>query len=68
MSPLEYLKSALKVVRSDCFELAAKHGLFLQEDEAGNIWLGEGDGECYRVNGWCLTHSKIKEIVDKRST
>lgn len=66
MSPLEILKSALNSVQSASVELAAKHNLFLEVDEAGNIWLGEGDGECYRVNGWYLTYNKILQIIRKK--
>lgn len=66
MSPLEILKEALKSIQADAFALAEKHNLFLEVDEAGNIWLGEGDGECFRVNGWYLTHNKILSIIKQK--
>lgn len=66
MSPLEILKSAINSIRSASVELAEKHNLFLEVDEAGNIWLGEGDGECFRVNGWYLTYNKILQIIRKK--
>lgn len=66
MPPLALFQSVVNTLRLECFELAAKAGLFLEVDEAGNIWLGEGDGECFRVHGWHMTHHKISQFIKEK--
>lgn len=63
MHPLKILKTAIDSIQAECFRLVERYDLFLEVDDSGNIWLGEGDGECYRVNGWHLTYFKINEII-----
>lgn len=66
MSPLAIFQSAINALRLECYELANASELFLEVDEAGNIWLGEGNGECFRVYGWHMTHQKISQIIKER--
>lgn len=66
MSPLQLITSVIEAIKAECFYFANKYGIFLEQDEAGNIWLGEGGEECYRVRGWCLTYKNIKEIIKKK--
>ena len=65
--PLSILNAAIKALKNECFKLAKEHNIFLQVDEAGNIWLGDTDHEeCSRVRGWHLTHQKIQNIISKK--
>ncbi|QJT70462.1 hypothetical protein [Microcystis phage MaeS] len=66
MSALNILKAALKAVKEDCFHLAKQHGIFLEQDELGNIWISEDGKECYRVNGWYLTNKELRDIISKK--
>jgi hypothetical protein len=68
VSPLAAFQSVVNALKQECFNSAEEAGLFLQVDEAGNIWLGDGNGECYRVHGWHMTHQKINEIISKKAS
>jgi len=62
-----YLDIALASFAIECFALAYKHGLFLEVDEVGNIWLGDGEsGECDRVCGWHTAYKKINDLIKKK--
>jgi hypothetical protein len=67
MSPLSIFQSAINALKAECFRLAEEAGLFLQVDEAGNIWLGDDKKEeCYRVYGWHMTHQKITKLIKEK--
>lgn len=62
-----YLSVALALFAIECFKLASEHGLFLEVDEAGNIWLGDGEsGECDRVCGWHTAYGKIHDLIREK--
>lgn len=64
VGPLKFIHSVISALRTECFQMAEQADVFLEVDEAGNIWLGEGNNEeCYRVYGWNLTHRKLKQII-----
>lgn len=67
MSLLVLFESAIKALKQECFALAKEAGLFLQVDECGNIWLGEGNDECFRVYGWNKTYRKINEMIIRKA-
>jgi len=67
MSALSLFQSAINALRQECFDLAKQANIFLEVDEAGNIWLGdEGHDECYRVRGWHLAYQEIKQIIHRK--
>lgn len=67
MSPLKLFATAINALKQECFDLAAKADIFLEVDEAGNIWLGDDQHEeCHKVCGWHLTYQKINAIIEKK--
>lgn len=64
MSPLSLFETAVKALKKECFDLAKQAGIFLEVDDAGNIWLGDDQhDECCKMRGWHVTYQKIKQII-----
>lgn len=63
MSLIQQFQAIVNATKNECFILAKQHDIFLEVDHAGRIWIGDGNSECFRINGWFLTHKKIKEII-----
>lgn len=69
MSPLELFKTVINALKSECLELAAANDIFLEVDEAGNIWLADGEqDECVRMYGWHCTYQKINRIISSKNS
>jgi hypothetical protein len=67
MSNLSIFQSAINALKAECFRLAEESGLFLQVDEAGNIWLGDDkQEECFRVCGWNMTYQQITKLIKEK--
>lgn len=64
--PLHIFNAAMNALRDECRDLASECGVFLETDEAGNIWLGDGEQECYRVYGWHMAHQKLTAIKSRK--
>jgi hypothetical protein len=66
IDPLKLYNSYLNIVKDNALALSAHNGIFLREDEAGNIWISEDGIECFKVHGWHKAHNEVMKIVKRK--
>lgn len=63
---LNLFNGVMNEIRDECYTLARRNDIYLQEDSCNNIWLECDTGHCERVRGWNLVYVKLNEVINNK--